>query len=78
MDSWCRSDITFQCLEGLIRRGLLYVWTMAEEWLLPGKEHVPSLPNGYVVSFARFHEQGFATPAHGFLLGLLHYYQIEL
>ena len=78
MDSWCRSDITFQCLEGLIHRGLLYVWTMAEEWLLPGKEDVPSPSDGYVVSFMHFHECGFATPAHGFLQGLLHYYKIKL
>ena len=51
---------------------------MAEEWLLPDEEDVPSPPNGYVISFARFHELGFATPAHRFLRGLLHYYKIEL
>ena len=78
MDSWCCSNITFQRMEGLIRRGLLRAWTSAEEWLLPGEEDLPSLPDGYMVSFAHFHERGLATPAHKFLLGLLHYYKIEL
>ena len=49
-----------------------------DEWLLPGEEDMPWPPIGYVVSFAHFHERGFATPAHGFLRGLLHYYKIEL
>ena len=78
MDPWCHSDITFQRMEGLVRRGLLHTRTLAEEWLLPGEEDLPSPPDGYIVSFAHFHEQGFATPAHRFLWGLLHYYKIEL
>ena len=78
MDPWCRSDITFQCIEGLIYRGLLRVRTSAEEWLLPINED-SSLPlDGYVVLFAHFHEHGLTTPAHKFLLGLLHFYKIEL
>ena len=56
-------------MEGLICRGLLRTWTSVEEWLLP---------DGYVVSFAHFHERGLATPAHKFLRGLLHFYKIEL
>ena len=55
MDPWCHSDITFQRMEGLVYRGLLYVRTSAEEWLLPGEEELRSPPNGYVVSFAHFH-----------------------
>ena len=39
---------------------------------------MPSPPDNYVVLFAHFHERGFATPAHRFLQGLLHYYKIEL
>ena len=39
---------------------------------------MPSLPEGYVVSFTRFHERGFTIPAHKFLRGLLHYYKVEL
>ena len=67
MDPWCRSGITFQRMEGIIRRGLHRVWTMAEEWLLPNDEDMPSPPDGYVILFVRFHECGFATPAHRFL-----------
>ena len=78
MDPWCRSDITFQRMEGLVRRGLLRAWTSAEEWFLPSKEDMPSPPDSYVVSFTHFHERGFVTPAHRFLQGLLHYYKIEL
>ena len=78
MDPWCHSDITFQRMEGLVCRGLLCAWTAAEEWLLPDEEDVPSPPDNYMVSFAYFHEHGFAIPAHRFLRGLLHYYMIEL
>ena len=52
--------------------------TTTEEWLLPGDEDAPPPPDGYVVSFAHFHERGFATPAHKFFRGLLHYYKVEL
>ena len=65
-------------MEGLVCYGLLCAWTAAEEWQLLGEEDVPSSLDGYVISFVRFHERGFATPAHKFLRGLLHYYQIEL
>ena len=78
MDSWCRSDITFQRMECLIRRGLLRARTSIEEWLLPSEEDMSSPPDGYVVLFAHFHERGFMTPTHRFLRGLLHYYKIEL
>ena len=54
-------------MEGLIRRGLLHVRTLIEEWLLRGNEDSPSSPDGYVVSFAHFHERGLATLAHKFL-----------
>ena len=77
MEPWCRSDVTLQCLEGLIRRDLFCARTTAEEWWLPGNEDAPSPPDGYVVPFAHFHERGFATPAHKFLWGLLHYYKVE-
>ena len=65
-------------MEGLVRRGLLHVRTLVEEWLLPGNEDSPSPPDGYVVSFAHFHERGLMTSAHKFLRGLLHFYKIEL
>ena len=65
-------------MEGLVHRGLLRAWTSVEEWLLPGEEDLSSPPDGYVVSFAHFHEHGFMTPAHRFLWGLLHYYKIDV
>ena len=69
MEPWCRSDITLQRLEGLVHRGLLCTRAVAEEWWLPGNEDAPSPPDGYIVSFAHFHEWGFATPTHKFLRG---------
>ena len=78
MEPLCRSSITPQRLEGLVRRGLLRPLSTVEEWLLPGDEDKPSPPKGYVMSFARFHEQGFTIPAHKFLWGLLDYYKVEL
>ena len=78
MDLWCCSDITFHRMEGLIHRGRLYAWIVAEEWLLRGEEDLSSSPDGYVVLVAHFHEHGFMTPTHRFLWGLLHYYKIEL
>ena len=56
MEPWCKSDITLQRLEGLIRRGLLCARTATEEWRLPSNEDVSPPPEGYIVSFARFHE----------------------
>ena len=78
MDPWCRSDITFQRMEGLVSHGLLHMRTSVEEWLLPGNEDSSSPSDGYVVSFAHFHERGLTTPAHKFLRGLLHFYKFEL
>ena len=77
MEPWCRSSITPQRLEGLVRCGLLRPLTAAKEWRLPGDEDEPLPPKGYVMSFAHFHERGFAIPAHPFLRGLLDYYQVE-
>ena len=78
MEPWCRSDITPQRLEGLVRHGLLCLLTAAKEWRLPGDEDKPSSLEGYMLSFARFHERGFAVPTHKFLRGLLDYYKVEL
>ena len=78
MDPWCYSNITFLRMEGLVHHGLLCAWTLAEEWLLPGNEDLPSPFYGYVVSCAHFHERGLTNPAHKFLRRLLHFYKIEL
>ena len=56
MELWCRSDVTLQRLEGLVLHGLLCAWTTAEERWLPGNEDAPSPPEGYIMSFAHFHE----------------------
>ena len=78
MEPWCRSDVTPQCLEGLVHHGLLCPLTATEEWRLRGNEDEPSPLEGYVVSFAHFHERGFAIPALKFLRRLLDHYQVEL
>ena len=78
MDSWHRSDVTYARMEGLVKRGILSGRTDAAEWLVPGHEDVPAPPDGYVVSFAPFHEHGLAVPRYPFFQGLLHHYQIEL
>ena len=78
MEPWCRSNISPQFLEGLVYHGLLHSLPATEEWWLPGDEDEPLPPEGYVVSFAQFHERGFTIPAHKFLRGLLDYYQVEL
>lgn len=50
-----------------------------EDLRLPGPKVVSSPPAGYVVSFVHFHEQGFAMPPlHPFLVGILHYYKVQL
>ena len=74
MDPGYKSNISHRCLEGLVRRGLLWPLTATEEWQLPGEEEEPQPPEGYVVSFAHFHERGFTIPTHPFLQGLLDYY----
>ena len=78
MDPWCRSNITFHRMEVLVHHNLLHAWTSTMEWLLPSEEELPSSPNGYVVSFAHFHEHEFMTPTPKFLRGQLYYYKIEL
>nr|TKW07288.1 hypothetical protein SEVIR_7G301209v2 [Setaria viridis] len=78
MGSWGISHFTPSRAEGLVRKGLLCERTAAGEWELPGTEQVPTPPSGYVVSFAHFHERGFASPPSRFFRGLLHYYGLEL
>ena len=63
MDSWYRSDVAHARMEGLVKRGLLRGRTDAMEWLVPDNEDVPMPPDGYIVSFAPFHERGLAIPS---------------
>jgi hypothetical protein len=44
----------------------------------PARDREPNPPFGYVVSFIRFHERGFAAPASRFLCGLCFHYGVEL
>jgi hypothetical protein len=44
----------------------------------PTRDQEPNPPFGYVVSFIRFHERGFAAPASRFLHGLCFHYGVEL
>ena len=78
MELWYRSDITHARMEGLVKHGLLYGSTEAAEWLVTSREDVPALTDGYVMSFAPFHERGLAIPPHPFFGEPLHHYQIEL
>jgi hypothetical protein len=64
-------------MEDLISHDLLPARTVVE-WWLPDDHNSSTLPAGYVVSFATFHERGFTSPPHQFLRGLLDYYKIEL
>ncbi|RLN23230.1 RIRE2 orf3 [Panicum miliaceum] len=79
MGEYRRSDMTMARVEGLVAKGLLCPLTArGQEWMLPRDEMAPSPLDGYVVSFARFHERGFGMPPHDFFRGLLHHYQIEV
>jgi hypothetical protein len=44
----------------------------------PATDREPNPPYGYVVSFVRFHERGFAAPASRFLRELCFHYGVEL
>jgi hypothetical protein len=44
----------------------------------PARDREPNPPFGYVVSFIRFQERGFAAPASRFLRGLCYHYGVEL
>jgi hypothetical protein len=65
-------------MEGLIKHSILRARTEVMEWLMPGCEEAPASLDGYIMSFAPFHEHGLMIPPHRFLRGLLHHYKIEL
>ena len=66
MESWYCSNVTHERMEGLIKRGLLHGRTDAMEWLVPSHEEVSMSPDGYIISFASFHECGLVIPPHLF------------
>ena len=78
MATWERSSFGTSRAEGLVKKGLLCNRTERDQWRFPEAEEAPAPPNGYVISFAHFHERGFATPPSLFFRGLLHHYGLEL
>jgi hypothetical protein len=71
--SWERSSATRLALGQLVTAGQLAANEDGRpaEWIvLPGRDHAPNPPGGYVVSFIRFHERGFMAPASRFTRAL--------
>jgi len=62
--------------EGLLRHHTLL---SSPEWIAPPADHrEPKPPNGYVVSFAKFHDHGMCAPPSRFMRALCHHYGVEL
>jgi hypothetical protein len=79
--AWERSTATALSLNLLVAGGQLAanVDGQPAEWIVPSeRDRVPNPPFGYVVSFVRFHERGFATPASRFMRALCYHYGVEL
>jgi hypothetical protein len=79
--AWERSTATTLSLGLLVAGGQLAanVEGQPAEWIVPSeRDRVPNPPYGYVVSFARFHERGFAAPASRFMRALCYHYGVEL
>jgi hypothetical protein len=79
--AWERSSVTRLALGDLVSAGQLAANEegRSAEWIvLPAGDHAPNPLEGYVVSFIRFHERGFAAPASRFMRALCHRYSVEL
>jgi hypothetical protein len=79
--AWERSSVNWLALNDLVSAGQLAVNEEGRptEWIVPpAGDHAPNPPEGYVVSFIRFHERGFAAPASRFMRALCHHYGVEL
>jgi hypothetical protein len=79
--AWERSTATTLSLNLLVAGGQLAanVDGQPAEWIvLSERDRVPNPPFGYVVSFACFHERGFAAPASRFMRALCYHYIVEL
>jgi hypothetical protein len=78
---WERSTVTLLALKQLVAAGQLAANEDGRqvEWIMPpARDHAPNPLSGYVVSFIRFHERGFAAPASSFMRALCHHYGVEL
>jgi hypothetical protein len=71
---WNRYKIKRSRLDAHVAWGLLY----EEDLRLLEHEVISEPPTCFMVSFVHFHERGFVMPLHPFLVGLLHYYKIQL
>jgi hypothetical protein len=78
---WHRATVTEFALHELENGGqlALNVDRQPAAWIVPpAMDREPNPPYGYVVSFVRHHERGFAAPASRFMHGLCHHYGVEL
>jgi hypothetical protein len=78
---WPHSTVTRLALNELVNAGQLApnVDGQPAAWIVPpvtDRELRP--PPGFVVSFIRFHERGFAAPVSRFMRGLCYHYGMEL
>jgi hypothetical protein len=78
---WSRSTVTALTLNELVNSGQLApnVTGSPPVWIVPpAADRKPNPSYGYVVSFIRHHEHGFAAPASCFMRGLCYHYGVEL
>jgi hypothetical protein len=78
---WIRSTVTRFALSGLVNGGQLTpnVDGQPAAWIVPpATNREPNLPHGYIVSFIRHYEHGFAAPTSRFMHGLCYHYGVEL
>jgi hypothetical protein len=79
--AWERSTVTQLALGELVAAGQLSANEEGRpaEWIVPPSSHLePNPPEGYVVSFLRYHERGFNAPASTFMRALCYHYGVEL
>jgi hypothetical protein len=78
---WPRSTATRFALSELVTAGQLAANEDGRPaaWIEPpARDREPNPSFGYVVSFIRFHESGFAAPASHFMRALCYHYGVEL
>jgi hypothetical protein len=78
---WSRSTVTRFALSELVTAGHLAANEDGRPaaWIEPPmRDREPNPSFGYVVSFIRFHERGFAAPASRFMRALCYHYGVEL
>jgi hypothetical protein len=76
---WPRSTVMESALHELENGGQLALNVDAPTCIVPpAADREPNPPFGYVVSFIRHHERGFAAPVSRFMRGLCYHYGMEL